>query len=337
MHRSTHTRLGMALATAAVVLVTAVSASAAGPEIGESSPILSNPNQQAITHGEDLAAATFGWKVKTIDANLSADKQVSDTDTLVNLGVKGLITWTLDAGAAGAAYKRALDKGIPVVDYGSTLNVTSTVFDERGYKCTAGLKAAKYIAALVPKGKVLVIGGPPVPSITNYTNCFVKAAKSVGLTVAGKQDNVKDTAATAQPIVADLLTKNPDVNAIWTYNDPSALGAGAAVRSAGKKAWVAGKTGGVVITGANGSSDAAAGVKSGLITATWDPQPNMMGTIAVQLLAIHLKDGKPISAMPKLVVIPIRAWDAKNIKTYVDPLKRKLKMAPIPAAWIVKK
>ena len=56
----------------------------------------------------------------------------------MNLGVKGLITWTLDAGAAGAAYKRAIDKGIPVVDYGSTLNVDSTVFDERGYKCTAG-------------------------------------------------------------------------------------------------------------------------------------------------------------------------------------------------------
>ena len=35
-------------------------------------------------------------------------------DTLTNLGVKGMITWTLDAGAAGAAYKRAIDKGIPV-------------------------------------------------------------------------------------------------------------------------------------------------------------------------------------------------------------------------------
>jgi ABC-type sugar transport system substrate-binding protein len=138
-------RLGMGAAMMAVALVTAVSALAAD-EIGESSPILSNPNQQAITRGEQLAAKTFGWKVKTIDANLSPDKQVSDVDTLVNLGVKGLITWTLDAGAAGAAYKRATDKGIPVIDYGSTSNVTSAVFDERGYKCTAGVKAAGWIA-----------------------------------------------------------------------------------------------------------------------------------------------------------------------------------------------
>lgn len=336
MKRSFRVRIGVAVATTTVVLVTAVTALGAD-QIGESSPILSNPNQQAITRGEQLAAKTFGWKVKTIDANLSPDKQVSDVDTLVNVGVKGLITWTLDAGAAGAAYKRALDKGIPVIDYGSTANVTTSVFDERGYGCTAGGKAAAYISARVPKGKVLVIGGPPVPSITNYTNCFVKAAKKAGLQVVGKQNNVKDTAATAQPIVQDLLTKHPDVNAIWCYNDPSCLGAGAVVRSAGKTTWVEGKSKGIVITGANGSSDAAQGVKSGLITGTWDPQPNVMGTIAVQVLAMHLKQGKPLSALPKVILVPIKIWDAKNIKTYVDPLKRKVTVTPIPAAWIAKK
>ena len=137
MKRSTPVRLGIGLAATAALLVTAVSALAAD-EIGESSPILSNPNQQAITRGEQLAAKTYGWKVKTLDADLSPDRQVSDVDTLVNLGVKGLITWTLDAGAAGAAYKRALDKGIAVIDYGSTSNVTSSVFDERGLRLHGG-------------------------------------------------------------------------------------------------------------------------------------------------------------------------------------------------------
>jgi ribose transport system substrate-binding protein len=335
MKRPIRVRGAVGAATAAVVLATAVSA-LAGDQIGESSPILSNPNQQAITRGEQLAAKTFGWRVKTLDANLSPDKQVSDVDTLVNLGVKGLITWTLDAGAAGAAYKRALDKGIAVIDYGSTSNVTSSVFDERGYGCSAGGKAAKYIAQRVPKGKVLAIGGPPVPSITNYTNCFVKAAKAAGLQVVGKQNNVKDTAATAQPIVQDLLTKHPDVNAIWCYNDPSCLGAGAVVRAAGKKVWVEGKQKGIVITGANGSSDAAQGVKNGVLSGTWDPQPDVMGTLAIELLAMHLKQGKALSALPKIVVVPIKMWNAKNISGYVDPLKRPVKVGKIPAAWIAK-
>ena len=202
--------------------------------------------------------------------------------------------------------------------------------------CGQGKAAADYIAKRVPKGKVIVIGGPPVPAITNYTNCFVKSAKADGLKIVGKQYNTKDTAATAQPIVQDLLTKNPDTNAIWCYNDPSCLGAGAVVKSAGKKVWKEGKQKGVVITGANGSADAAAGVKAGLVTGTWDPQPSDMGRIAVEILAMHLKQGKPLSALPKIVVVPNKIWDASNISGYVDPKKRPVKLAPIPASWIVK-
>jgi len=328
------------LATATVVAAGAVAATTtafgATGQLGESSPVASNPNQQAITRGEDLAAKHYGWTVKTLDANLSPDKQVSDVDTFINLKVSGLITWTLDPGAAGAAYKRALSAGIPIVDFGSTSNVTASVFDARGYGCGQGQAAADYIAKRVPKGKVLVIGGPPVPAITNYTNCFVAGAKKDGLNVVGKQYNTKDTAATAQPIVQDLLTKNPDINAIWCYNDPSCLGAGAVVRAAGKKIWVEGKQKGIVITGANGSADAAAAVKDGLVTGTWDPQPSDMGRIAVEVLAMHLKDGKPLSALPKIIVVPNKIWDASNISGYVDPLKRPVTVAPIPKAWIVK-
>jgi ribose transport system substrate-binding protein len=329
-------RIAVVTATTALVLTSAVSALAADT-IGESSPVASNPNQQAITYGERQAAKKFGWTVKMLDANLSPDKQVSDVDTFVNLKVKGIVTWTLDPGAAGAAYKRALGKGIPVVDYGSTQNVTTAVFDERGLGCSMGTKAAVYIAKRVPNGKVIVIGGPPVPSITNYTNCFVKAAKAAGLNIVGKQNNVKDTAATAQPIVQDLLTKNPDVNAIWCYNDPSCLGAGAVVRASGKDVWIEGKQKGIVITGANGSLDAAAGVKSGVITGTWDPQASEMGRVAVQVLAMHLKQGKPLSTLPKVILIPMKIWDARNISGYVDPLKRKVVIKPIPTSWVVKK
>ena len=189
-----------------------------------------------------------------------------------------------------------------------------------------GHKAAAYIAKRVPKGKVLVIGGPPVPSITNYTNCFVKAAKKAGLQVVGKQNNVKDTAATAQPIVQDLMTKHPDVNAIWCYNDPSCLGAGAVVRSSGKKAWVEGKQKGIVITGANGSSDAAQGVKSGLITGTWDPQAGRHGH-ARRRGARDAPQGRQAALRAaEDHRRPDHDLGCEEHREYVDPLKRKVKV-----------
>src|SRR5580765_150381 len=256
------TRAFAALAAASALVLLAVGSasgakSATGLKLGESSPVLSNPNQQAVAHGEDLAAKLEGWSVKHLDANLSPSKQVSDVDTFINLGVKGIITWTLDPGTVAAAYKRALAQNIPIVDFGSTSNVTSTVYDERGYGCSMGNKAAQYISSRIPKAKVLVVGGPPVPSITNYTNCFVKAAKAQGLVVQEVQKNVNDTATTAQPIVQSMLTKYPDTQAIWCYNDPSALGAGAVVKSAGKTVWSGSNKSGIIIEGANGSADAA--------------------------------------------------------------------------------
>ena len=326
-------------ALAALILIAVAPASgakSAAVQLGESSPVLSNPNQQAIAHGEDLAAKQEGWTVKHLDANLSPSKQVSDVDTFINLGVKGIITWTLDPGTVAAAYKRALAKNIPIVDFGSTSNVTATVYDERGYGCSMGDKAATYISSRIPKAKVLVVGGPPVPSITNYTNCFIKAAKAQGLVVQEVQYNVNDTAATAQPIVQSMLTKYPDTQAIWCYNDPSALGAGAVVKSAGKTVW-SGSGKGIIIEGANGSADAAAGIKQGVITATWDPQPDVMGSLAVELLAMHLKDGKPLSSLPKVIVVPMKVWDATNISGYVDPLKRTVTLGPIPTSWIAVK
>ena len=326
--------LAAPLAVALILLVAgqASGSRSASIQLGESSPVLSNPNQQAIAHGEDLAAKQEGWTVKHLDANLSPSKQVSDVDTFVNLGVKGIITWTLDPGTVAAAYKRALAKNIPIVDFGSTSNVTATVYDERGYGCSMGDKAATYISSRIPKAKVLVVGGPPVPSITNYTNCFIKAAKAQGLTVEEVQKNVNDTAATAQPIVQSMLTKYPDTQAIWCYNDPSALGAGAVVKSAGKTVW-SGSGKGIIVEGANGSNDAAAGIKQGVITATWDPQADQMGLLSVELLAMKLKG----QAAPKLVVVPMKVWDASNISGYVDPLKRTVKLGAIPAAWIVTK
>jgi ribose transport system substrate-binding protein len=309
---------------------------AAGLLIGESSPVLSNPNQRAIAHGEDLAAKQYGWSVKHLDANLSPSKQVSDVDTFINLKVKGIVTWTLDPGTVAAAYKRALSGNIPIVDFGSTSNVSATVYDERGYRCSMGMKSAKYISSRIPKAKVLVVGGPPVPSITNYTNCFVKDAKQLGLTVLEVQKNVNDTAATAQPIVQSMLAKYPDAQAIWCYNDPSALGAGASAKSAGKTVWSGSKKG-IIIEGANGSADAAAGIKQGVITATWDPQPDVMGSLAVEILAMNLKDGKPLSSLPKIIVVPMKVWDASNISGYVDPLKRTVKLGAITPSWIVKK
>lgn len=159
--------------------------------IGWANPLASNPGLQAITYGQVQAAKKLNWRVRTIDSNLSTDKQVSDVDTLISLGSKGLISWTLNPGALDAAYQRARKAKIPVVTYATPSKFSNTtVYPQQYWRCTLADDAAKYIAGRIPRAKVLVVGPAPVPDLIRYTECFVKQAKARGLRVLERQDNV---------------------------------------------------------------------------------------------------------------------------------------------------
>lgn len=297
--------------------------------IGESSPVASNPNVRAVSYGGEEAASELGWDYRVLDANLSPDKQVSDIDTLINLGVDGLITLTLDPGAADAAYKRAADAGIPIVGINSeSKHIVTNIAEETDTTCVPGKDAAAFIAEREPGAEVLVVGGPPVPSIRLRTDCFVDAAKAEGLEVVEQQDNVKDTASTAQPIVENMLTKHPDAKAIFAYNDPSALGAAAVVRAAGKDVW-SGDQEGVMIIGINATEDAIDAIESGAMTATYDPHSALAGATAVAALAKVIKDGEDPESLPEEIVIDTERWDIDNVDDYVVPFDREITLPEI--------
>lgn len=322
---------GSGEASTAETTAAASGSEGSGPLIGESSPIESNPNLHALTYGAETAAADAGFSFRSLDANLSPNKQVSDLDTLNTLGAKGLITLTLDPGAADAAYKRAFEKEIPIVGYNSTSKYIQTdIAQETDTTCKPGEGAAAYIAERVPGAEVLVVGGPPVPSQRLRTSCFAKAAKAEGLNVVETEYNLEDTETAAQPIVQNMLEAHPDAQAVFAYNDPSALGAGAVLKTLGKHAW-SGEEEGVIVIGINGTEEAAKAIESGIITATYDPNSPEAGAAAIAVLALHLKEGVPLSKLPKEIVIKTKLWDKEDIGEYVNPLEREVTLPKISA------
>lgn len=297
-----------------------------GITVGYSDPVASNPAQQAVARGQEEAAKEFGWDLVHLDANLSASKQVSDIDTLISKKVDAINSFTIDQGAADAVYQRASQAGIPVIGQSSRSKyIQSSVWNQQNFDCSVAAKAAAYINARTPGAKTLVIGGPPVGAITQYVNCFQDEAEKAGLDVLEKKDNTTDTASGGQPIAAALINKHPDVQAIWCYNDPSCLGAGNALKAAGKKIWKQGESdSGVIVIGSNGSTDGISAIKSGLMTVSYDINPDKVGASVIALLAKHFEDGVPVKDLPKDVVVPTTEWDASNVGDYVDPIKRSI-------------
>jgi ribose transport system substrate-binding protein len=329
-----------AVAVAAVLVTQAAGAvrapkhAAASIVVGYADPLASEEGLRGVGWGEKQAikALKLPWSFKETDAKLSADQQVSDIDTMISLGVKGLTSWTIDPGAADAAYQRARSAGIFVVGLNSSSKYFNTeIAAYTDTTCIVSKQQAAFIAQRIPHAKVLAIGGPPVPSITLTTNCFLAAAKQQGLNVVAFQKSQQGSQSEGQQIASSMLLKHPDAQAVWCFTEGLALGVSASLRSSNKAIWSGNKKG-VILVARNGTSAAAQAIKTGNLTATWDNNQPLVGAAAVQVLKYLLVDKASPSKLPKRIPIPSKRWDASNIKTYASPVSRKVPL-PLPVSF----
>ncbi|HEY8581802.1 MAG TPA: sugar ABC transporter substrate-binding protein [Capillimicrobium sp.] len=304
-----------------------------GAKVAYISPVAAQPGQQEINLGLEAGAEELDWETSVLDSNLSADKQVANIDTAITQGRNAVASWTLDPGAAAGAYQRAISQGIPVIGMNSEgEGVTSTVWWEY-VTCEPGgpqQLSAEFIAEQRPGGKVIVMGGPPAPSILGQVKCFTAAAKEAGLEIVNQTDNTADTAAASQNLTQDLLTKYPDVDAFWNYNDQSALGESAAITGAGMKVAKDGDKDGIIVLGSNGDSDAIEAIRDGRLTGTWDPDNMASGMAAIKQMQTALEGGAD-KTYPALVVKSI-FFTSKNIDEYKPAAERKYTLDTIPLA-----
>jgi fructose transport system substrate-binding protein len=86
------------------------------------------------------------------------------------------------------------------------------------------------------------------------------------------------------------LTKNPDINVIYTINEPAAVGAYNALKSAGKEK-------DALIVSVDGGCAGVKQVKDGIIGATSQQYPLKMASLGVEAIAKFAKDGtKPATS-----------------------------------------
>ena len=84
--------------------------------------------------------------------------------------------------------------------------------------------------------------------------------------------------------VENLLAKNPDMNVIYTINEPAAEGAYQALKAAGKEA-------GVLVVSVDGGCPGIASVKAGIIGATSQQYPLLMASKGIEAIVAFSKDG----------------------------------------------
>ncbi len=171
------------------------------------------------------------------DANLSAEQQLTDVDTLISKGAKVLVLLAQDGKAILPALKKAADAKIPVIAYDRLIEdpgVLYITFDNVG----VGKAQAEAILAKVPTGNYVLIKGDPgdanastfLPS--GWDAGGLKAAVAAGkikilngpdgtFTDAWKTEKAQSN---MEAIIDKAVADGTTIDAILAENDSTALG-----------------------------------------------------------------------------------------------------------------
>jgi ABC-type sugar transport system substrate-binding protein len=223
-------------------------------------------------------------------------------------------------------YKHGMEKGVHFYQFNPTEELTAPdpaqnsdptgglyTISNIGYddRWQSGYLAGQYIAKLLKgKGNVIQILGPSGSDWTKLRQKgFEKAiSEYAGMKIVGSADGgyVRDKGLTA---AQDLLTKFPDINAIYGENEDMALGASQAIDARGLKHWDGSQ--GIITIGADGLVSGMEAIKAGKLTATVDVSSIEMGQRMIDTLVQHEVLGKAVAQFQR---IPTVVVDKTNVE-----------------------
>jgi ribose transport system substrate-binding protein len=213
-----------------------------------------------------LATQKLGGSYVEKDAEGDVNSQVSQFDQLIAQHVNGIAVFALDPKSLAPDVARARKAGIHLVtidlNFASTKNLggyESQVWQRRD---EAAYMTGREMAKLAGPGKTLgtVDLVVKVPSIVFSIQRDGYWAQKFGLKIAGNASNPTDDIAGGEKAMTQLLGRFPSIKGVMAYNDPSAIGAGAAARSQGITS--------LLLAGENGGSDGLGAIKAGRETFT---------------------------------------------------------------------
>jgi ribose transport system substrate-binding protein len=192
------------------------------PKTGMSMSFLASPFFVVLTDlvTKTAKAADLNW-TQTTDAQSDAGKQISDIQTLVNGGVKGLIVVPRDSDAIAPALTFADSNGVVVVAVDVGINTGKAAITVRADNVAMGRTAADQIGEhLNGKGKVLELQGDLLnTSGRERTDGFEKRMKEKypGVEIIARPTRWEQ--ARAADATQTILTATPDLDAIYMQSD----------------------------------------------------------------------------------------------------------------------
>ena len=271
-----------------------------------------NPFFVKMKEGAEAAATAAGAELQSFAGKKDGDNdtQVAAIETLIAAKAKGILITPSDSKAIVPSIEKARAAGILVIALDTPLEpatAADATFATDNFKAgeligqwaaaTLGDKAKDAKIALLDLNASQVsvdvlrdqgfLKGFGVDTVDVAKIGDEKDARIVGNDVT---DGSEEGGRTA---MENLLQKNPDVNLVYTINEPAAAGAYEALKAAGKEA-------AVTIVSVDGGCPGVENVKAGVIGATSMQFPLKMASLGVDAIVKFAADGTKPANSPGL-------------------------------------
>lgn len=274
--------------------------------IGVSLLTFENPFFKVIADNIESEGKQHGYDAILLSADNDAAKQSNQVKDFIVSKVAAIVISPRDARSIVPAIQEANAAGIPVftVDIPCLEPNVKIVSQVATDNLGGGREAAKAIieALGAQGGKVAILGFATAQSCILHVKGFREVIDAHNESATGKVTIVgeyegggaRDRSAAA---MKDILQSNDGLKAVFAINDPSALGARAALEQAGQ-------ADSVIIVGFDGQPEGKQAIKEGKIYADPIQFPDRMGVEVVKAIIAHSKGQE----VPAETLIPTQLY-----------------------------
>lgn len=304
-----------AFALALLMVGTASLSAQKKPLVGLVMKSLANEYFKVMEEGARSFAAKDGSFLLVsvgMNSETDMDTQINAMDNFIAQGLDLIVIAPADSVGLIPSIKKAVDAGIKVVNIDVKLDTAALKsaglpadFLFVGPDNAVGTELVGNVLAtkLGKGGKVVILeGNPGADNATQRTNGFKKAIANGGLTLLDSKTAHWETEE-ANTVMANLITKYPNIQGVMCDNDSMVLGAVKAIEAAGK-------TGKIQVVGFDNIAAVQDLIKKGKVLATVDQFGPDQAKFGIQA-GFRLLKGEKVTGWQKSDVKVITAADLK--------------------------
>lgn len=253
-------------------------------------------------HPDDFELIANGIKNET-----DTGEQIRIVEQMVNAGAKALVIAPADSKALVSAVKKAMDKGVVVINIDNRLD--PELLKSKGISVPFvgpdNRKGARLVGDYLAKEKLkagdqvgIIEGVPTTTNAQQRTAGFKDAMDAAKIKIVSVQSGNWEIDK-GNAVAASMLNEYPDLKALLAGNDSMALGAVSAVRAAGK-------AGQVQVVGYDNINAIKPMLKDGRVLATLDQAASQQAVYGIEAALKMVKGEKPEVDADNVIQTPVQ-------------------------------